>query len=137
MFVTHSSLTDMNAEVKLSSELSVADVKKKRESHVEQGPYGHHPHPVAAALRVAPVAGVGSGAASVGKCVVVAGPPHRPCFRHRLASHVEQGYRRCNRRRAASRLGLPWSASASWQVCCAAAHAGLALCTGSRAVAAP
>ena len=48
MFVTHSSLTDMNAEVKLSSELSVADVKKKRESHVEQGPFGHHPHPVAA-----------------------------------------------------------------------------------------
>ena len=40
VFVTHSSLTDMNAEVKLSSELSVADVKKKRPSHVEQGPYG-------------------------------------------------------------------------------------------------
>jgi hypothetical protein len=38
VFVTHSSLTDMNAEVKLSSELSVAGVKKKLESHCGTAP---------------------------------------------------------------------------------------------------
>ena len=42
VFVTHSSLTDMNAEVKLSSELSVADVKKKLESHCGTAPQHQH-----------------------------------------------------------------------------------------------
>ena len=42
VFVTHSSLTDMNAEVKLSSELSVADVKKKLESRCGTAPQHQH-----------------------------------------------------------------------------------------------
>ena len=42
VFVTHSSLTDMNAEVKLRSELSVADVKKKLESHCGTAPQHQH-----------------------------------------------------------------------------------------------
>ena len=87
VFVTHSSLTDMNAEVKLSSELSVADVKKKRESHVEQGgqnAYGRRPRSPLLARgrnRLRAASGLGE-PRPVGKCVFVAGP---------LASHVEQG----------------------------------------------
>ena len=99
VFVTHSSLTDLNAEVKLSSELSVADVKKKRPSHVEQGPYRRRPKPAQGdACNCVPperwrrweaLGGLAPRPASVslGQLAgVLCCGPRRPCFLHRLES---------------------------------------------------
>eukprot|EP00964_Phaeocystis_antarctica_P148571 scaffold115472_cov54-Phaeocystis_antarctica.AAC.1 len=117
VFVTHSSLTDMKAEVKLSSELSVADVKKKRESHVEQGPYGRRSR-----------------------------SPCWPGGRNRLRARatlcpLEVATVGCiGRPRASVSLGQPRPVGRCVVLRptpASAAHTGLAFCTGSRAIAAP